>query len=379
MYSPSSSSAQIPSVSLLLDAWSDCYTVNLSSLSNRDVTADLLDELATLAAWDRRWETSTKLSRQAISAKCQLASSQVQAMQTAMPAVSNFQDVQQLSEIAIQIYLEVADVYQQPADLAGVRPASRRSASTSNDKIVGRVPVEPLAARLEPLFLSVQRSYSSGQDWRSLCDLTLLLTICNRLILKNLSKAEQILLSPYLQFAQEQAVLPWRRLCHSVDRYDRGHLRVTAAKYGISKSQAIAHHVQTKVSHQLRKNDGGYGLFDNPDSPYPPTQNIEMVQAYFWLSVMQNSMTPVEQELVPLCTNMCLITGGSYETVIAESRILVNEILSSLNYAQLDLVEPYAAHFIETLVQNQSQLTPLWQLPQVKSQPAKLKNSVTAF
>ncbi|MGB3615571.1 MAG: hypothetical protein WBA10_17385 [Elainellaceae cyanobacterium] len=356
MVTITSSRPKASSVDLLLQVWSDRYAVNLSSFGDDGITTGLQEKLAMLSTWDNRWKTSAKLSRQAISAKCRMASVQLRKLCKTRSAMMDLQDMQRLSEVATDIYLEAAEIYQQPADPAHamVPQYGQRSRIVASIAGIGEaLPVEPFAARLEPLFAAIHKSYGSEHSFHSLSALTTLLNRCNRLILDDLSEAEQILMSPYLRFAEEQGVIPWRRLCHSANHHTGDRLRLTTVKYGMSKSQAIAHRMQSKIDHQRHSSDGVSERFDDP-SRRAFIRNIEMMQAYFWLSFMHENLMEIEQELVPLCTTMGLMDDGHSGSVVTKSQALANEILSILNYDQLALVQPHAARFVQTFASRKS-------------------------
>jgi hypothetical protein len=66
-----------------------------------------------------------------------------------------------------------------------------------------------------------------------------------------------------------------------------------------------------------------------------------MFQAYLWLSVLEESIKPVEQELVPLCVMVMPIVEVKWEMIDKWKQLLIDEIESYVQPEQKHLLLNY--------------------------------------
>lgn len=80
--------------------------------------------------------------------------------------------------------------------------------------------------------MGIQEQYLISKDWRSLGFITTQINFSNALLLEQLTPIEQILISPYLTFIEEQVALPWQRICAAAVNHD-----LTSPAFAIDAAQ----------------------------------------------------------------------------------------------------------------------------------------------
>ena len=70
-------------------------------------------------------------------------------------------------------------------------------------------------------------------------------------------------------------------------------------------------------------------------------RDLNMFQAYLWLCVLEESMKPIEQELVALCVMVLESVGVSWELIALWVPLLTDEIISRVTPQQRFFLEPY--------------------------------------
>lgn len=381
------------SVERLVMLWGSRYTPDLSSLSNIENTIEFRQRLIESASPNRRHEVTTTLTKRLIAVKCQLASIKANALYSSIPNVVNLNEAKRLSDFAALIYLKLVEVYGQTSALSADEMSVLASALTVDRKggafpiwealpmeVWGMPQIEELAVALEPLLLEFQNQHVLSKNWHTLGFLTTLLNFCNQNLRQSLSRVNQILIDPYFRFVEEQVALPWQRVCLAAAAHPLGSPKFTIVEACLPQSRAIAQTVHYQLIKHLPNHCSDRGTLSDPGMSHSSIRDLQMFQAYFWLCFLSGNMTPLEQELLPLCLMVLTKIDVTWEIVKLSNQLLFDKILARLTPEQVKLVRPYADNWIQiftakqTEFQQSSRDRPYPELPAAKREQAEPDN-----
>lgn len=389
--------AKTPTVERLIQIWAQRYVPDLSSINPQDNTAEFRQALFRKASLAGRVETASKITKRVVAIKCQMASLQAKSLYAYFPTAITFSDTQRLSEFALLIYLKIAEIYQQPSQ-SPTNKAKLEAAFSPESEVRGMAflenflsiedwgmpAVEDLATELEPLLLAFQQQHILSEDKRTLGFLTTLLNFCNDLILKSMPAVEKLLIYPYFKFVEEQVALPWQRVCLAASCHSFDSLAFTAVETCLPQAQTVAERTYQQLTEMLPHHYSRRGLISNAEIAHSTLRDLQMNQAYFWLSVLEGTLSSVEEELIPLCTMVFPAIGVSWKLIALSNQVLFDELLSVMDLAQADYIRPLAHDYIRAFNQRQpdfqavpeglkaeaqaKSINPLEQLGQLQSQ-----------
>ncbi|MEO1352179.1 MAG: hypothetical protein AAFW84_25810 [Cyanobacteria bacterium J06635_15] len=392
MLIPSLPQAQTPSVKRLIQIWGQRYIPDLSSLSKIEDTVEFRKSLIETASIRGRYKTASKITKNVVVLKCQMASLQTKSLYSYLANVVNLSDARRLSEFALLIYLQLAEIYHQlsptVADKQKImyipRGTDRKGSVASawanlSMETWGMPPIEQLAMDLEPLLVEFQQQHILSKNWRTLGFLTTLLNFCNKLLLQGLSKPEQVLIYPYFRFVEEQVALPWQRVCLAASLHELDSPIFAIVEHCLPQSQAIAHQVHNQLIAQLPHHYSRRGLLSDPEVAHSSIRDLQMAQAYFWLSFLEESLSPIEDELVPLFVMVNPAIGVKWELTALANRLLFEQILAILSPPQAELVRPYANSFSQAFTSRQADFEQIVEGVQTEAQArARLSQGIVS-
>lgn len=395
--------AKTPTVNQLVKIWAKRYVPDLSSVKSEENSANFQQQLIQKASLQSRIETAAKITRRVIALKCQMASLKAKSLYAYFPTAITFTDTQRLSDFALLIYLKLAEIYQQPplssASEVKIRTAFFVSNEVNDDSLLedslsmedwGMPSIENLAVELEPLLLEFQKQHILSEDKRTLGFLTTLLNFCNDLILQGMTITEQLLIYPYFKFVEEQVALPWQRVCLAASHHELDSLSFVTAANSLPQAEAIARRTYNRLVENLPHHHSRRGLLKDTGVSHSTLRDLQMNQAYLWLSVLEGTLSSVEDELVPLCTLVFPAIGVSWELITLSNQVLFDELLAVMSQAQADHIRPYVNEYVQAFNRRQSEfqeipegvrteakatsLNPLEALGQLQSQAAGSKS-----
>jgi len=328
-----------PSVERLIKLWQKRYTPKLPSVYMWQ-NQSLHQQLLTTASPAGRALTVTKLHKQIVKIRCELAGIQTNALYSYIPNIVNLWEARRLTQFSYQIYLKILDIYQKPSSTIFSKTDHLSSASVSVVSL-GAPAIEELATALEPLLLEFQERHKTSQDWRTKGFLTTQLNFSNQLLLQKLTPSEQVLLKPYLQFVEEQVALPWQRVCAAAAKYSLDSPTLTLVEKMLPLSEEIAQKVYCKLTQMFPDHCSRRGGLKEPDVAHSCLRDLNMWQAYLWLSVLEGNTTAVEEELLTLCIMVMTGVEVKWELIEQWIKLLRDEILAQVAPSQISLVFPY--------------------------------------
>jgi hypothetical protein len=338
----STSNSKSPSVQRLTKLWAQRYTVDVSSLSKNP---RFYGELMKAASPEARALTASKISNNVLHRTNSQAAIQAKSLYEYVPDIIDSQLGQRINQVAAQVYQKTLEMYQQQSGLI-VTPITREitteniynQASLSLSAIPN---IEKLANELEPLLLRYQDQHITANDWRVVGFLTTLFNFSNKSLINQLTAVEKILLCSYFKFVEEEVALPWRRVCAAAAKHELGSPVLTLVERMFPLADEISSTVYCRLLQLFPDHRSLKGGLSDPDVAHSCLRDLDMFQAYLWLSVLEENIRPVEQELVPLCVMVMPSVGVKWEMIDKWKRVLIDEIENYLYPEEKNLLLNY--------------------------------------
>jgi hypothetical protein len=336
------------SVEVLIKLWAQRYIPDLSTFSSQKGSITV-SELVEAAAPEGRSKTVAKLQRM-VEINCKCAGIQTSVLFCYIPNVVNLTEGQGIARVAAQVYQKVLEVYQKqsppPAWLAARQQAEAVNFSTDAFRL-SAMPglflseIKQLATALEPVLLQLQKQYLSASDRRAIGFLSTQFHLTSKLLLNRLTTPEQLLLSPYFNFIEEQVCIPWQRVCAAAAQHDLDSPTLALVEQMLPASREIALKVYHRAVELYPNHRSLRGKLSSPEVRTSSIRDIEMFQAYLWLCALEGNMTAIEQELLPLCIMVFPSIDVTWELVEQLLPLLVAEIQVRVSPEQMQLLLPY--------------------------------------
>lgn len=337
----SSELSQVPSVECLVEIWTARYLPELATLP---VGSDPMvrSSLREASSEEGRARTTSKLHTQLVERQCQLAA--VRARNLYDPQEnSSLTEAVRLSKLTSQIYFQLLEVYQ------GISPIVLSSKGnvweTFGDTSLaawGIPKINKLAETLEPLLLKLQEHHMIAKSWNSLGFTTTQIHLSNLLLLEQLTPVEQVLISPYFKFLEEQVALPWQRICAAAAKHSLTSPVFNTVEQMLPMATEISRSVHDRWYRSFPEYHSRRGDLNHPGVKHSSLRDFDMFQAYLWLCFLEGSLKFIEQELVAICIVVFESLNIPWMMTVKGNKFLIQEILSRLQPHQKKLIEPYA-------------------------------------
>lgn len=346
------------SVERLSQLWAERYIPDLSNLS-KEIDRLTISELLETASSEGRNKTVAKLQRM-VEINCKCAGIQTNVIFSYIPNVVSLTEGQHIARTASQVYQKVLEVYQEqspsPALLAtksqeGTVNCSTDAFRSSTMLRLSLEEVKHLATTLEPVLLRLQEQHLLAPDRRTIGFMSTQFHLTSKLVLARLTLPEQLLLSPYFKFVEEQVCIPWQRICTAAAMHDLDSPTLTLVQQMLPASGEIALRVYGRAAQLCPNLRSRRGQLSEQGVRTSSIRDIEMFQGYLWLCALEGNMTPVEQELLPLCIMVFPSIEVSWELVEQLMPLLMTEIQKRLKPEQFRILLPYA-HAMQQLFSN---------------------------
>ncbi|HBB30717.1 MAG TPA: hypothetical protein DDZ80_03980 [Cyanobacteria bacterium UBA8803] len=340
------------STNVLTQSWQDRYIPDFSTLSLKENHIDC-SKLVELASAQGRAKTVIEI-RRLLQLKCSFAEIKNNILFSYIPKVVRLTEALQLARYIQDVYDRALAVYQQQPPLS--LPTFHSAAQNNLGKTVDfssdlfkqwvmpalRLPaVEKLSVELQPIFAVLREHHKSVNDPRTIGFLSTQFHFSTTLVLHQLNLEEQLLLSPYFKFVEEQVCIPWQRVCNAAAKQMPDSPNLTIVQRLLPVSQEIAINVHRRAAQLYPNHNSRRGELNHPGVKASSIRDIEMFQAYLWLCVLEESMTAVEEELLPLCVMVFPSIDVEWQLVEQILPMLMDEFKMRLNSEQISFLQPY--------------------------------------
>lgn len=309
-----------PSVERLLNLWAQRYITDLSSVSQDDSSS--YSSMLAAASPEGRASTAAKLKDNILDVNCQMAWIQTKTLYGYIPNILDLNEARRITQFSLRVYRKLLEIYQQQS-------------------VLGIPEVEKLAYGLEPILMVFQEQHLASKDWRALGFMTTQLNFSNSLILRKLAPAEKVLLTPYLKFVEEQVAMPWQRVCAAAAKYELDSPVFTLAEQMLSTAEEIARAAYRRLVELFPNHRSRRGALRDAAITHSCLRDLVMFQAYILLCFLEESLTPIEVELLPLCAMVVEGVEIKWEMTEKWCQVLADEVEMRLNPEQSSLLLPY--------------------------------------
>lgn len=338
------------SVGRLSRLWANRYVPDLSTLSSQQGHL-VLSELLAAASREGRKQAVAKLLR-LVEIHCKCAGIQTSVLFSYVPNIVNLLESQGIARSGGHVYEQVLLIYQEqsPPSTLLETLSQVEAIDFSSDTFPSLVKlglelpvVEQLATVLEPTLQQFQSQHLSSVDRRTLGFMSTQFHLSSKFLLDRLTLPEQLLLSPYFKFVEEQVCIPWQRVCTAATQYSDDSGVLALVERLLPASREIASTVYKRAIRLFPNHCSRRGKLTEPGVKDSSLRDIEMFQAYLWLCVLEQSMAAIEQELHPLSAMVYPVVGVTWPMVEQMLKLLVHEILERVSPEYYPLLMPYTS------------------------------------
>jgi hypothetical protein len=320
----------------LMKLWTIRYLPDLSTLTQPGQRFPSA-ELVSAASPQGRLKTVEKVSR-FLQISCEIAGLETNSLYAYIPNIVHLSETRRIAYSVKQVYDRTLEIYAQQQS-----PSHFLKFIDSSPDLFSKVampflmlPAIPcLVAELEPLLLRLQAEHLTVQDSRAIGFLTTQFHFSTRELLKQLTPYEQVLLSPYLRFIEEQVCIPWQRICAAASNHFSSSPTVALVEYLVPHCHDIARTTYQQAVVKCAENHSRRGAFSQPAIAASTVRDLTMIQGYLMLSLLEQKIDAIERELLPLCV------GVAWSLAEQTLHLLSEEMLRRLDREQRALILPY--------------------------------------
>jgi hypothetical protein len=336
----------------LVKLWSKRYIPDLFIVSSAEKRL-AISGLIEAAAPEGRAKTVAKLQR-VIKVNCECAAIKTIALFSYIPNVVNLSESSQISEFVVQIYQQILEIYKGQSLAVSSKEDTSPSLVKSwdinrvvNDTAKQTMPwlkmpeVEQLSRYFKPVLQQLREQHLSASDPRTIGFITTQFHFSTKLILARLTPSEQVLLSPYFKFIEEQICIPLERLCNAAANYDLDSPALTLVQQLLPASRDIASTVYSRAARLYSTHYSRRGSLTDEGIKASTERDLEMFQIYLWLCLLEGNMTSVENELIPLCMMVFPSVDVTWELVRGMLQLLLDEIMVRVKPNNRQILLPY--------------------------------------
>jgi hypothetical protein len=334
--------------------WATRYLPDLSSLTPVEgyfPVAELVESVS-----DQGRAATVRKVQQKLQINCQLAGIETNALLTFIPNLVNLAEVRRLAQFVENVYRKTLTIYQQQTSLKEVIKLldfKDFSKITMSDLIL--LDIEAIADALHSDLFELQEQHLNSKDSRAIVFFTTQFHCTSAAVLKWLSPCERVLLQPYLQFAEEQVAIPWQQICAAAADRTMDSLEFQLAETLLASGQSIAESVYNQLLEQFSEHRSRRGVFTEDKIRASSIRDINMFQGYLGLCVLENRMTTIERELLPLCITVFPSTEVKWNLVETGVELLTDEIHRHLSTELSNFVKPYTKAMRQLFMTSQAQ------------------------
>ncbi|MBO3460353.1 hypothetical protein G7B40_018275 [Aetokthonos hydrillicola Thurmond2011] len=337
-----SQTVQTPSVECLRKLWSQRYVLDLFSLSSHTL-------LLEASSSEGRTLTANKLKDHVLDLNCKMAWIQTKTLYNYIGNILDLKEARRITDFAFRIYKKLLEIYRQHS----LSEQAFTTTELETHSVCGfsMSHISELVYALEPTLMIFQEQHQVSKDWRALGFMTSQLNFTNNLIRNKLTDAEKVLLNPYLRFVEEQVSTPWQRVCYAAAKYELDSPHFIIVKQLFPAADDIARTVHRQLAQLLPDHHSRRGGLNDPGIEHSCIRDLTMFQAYLWLCFLEGTLSPIEQELLPLC--VMVVEGVEIKWELTEKwcQLLGDEIIRRVNSQQQALLRPYTQGMQEIFFQ----------------------------
>ena len=286
----------------LLGIWAARYIPDLSiiPLQARNLVSKRLSQIISPV---NRQATAEKIRKNLVS-DCCFAGMQAQRLCAAAGTLLNMQEATALSVQVQIIYDKLLELYIEEFVFAPVLE-SLNKCDHPTEKVRASFQILPrftaMLKEIEPLLAKLQQMYLSSTNHLAIGFLTTQLHLTRHRILERLDSYERLWLNSYFQLVEEQVCMPWQRISEAAANPALPHTKSRMVQKVLPLSQTIGKAVYEKAAQAYPHHISRQGRIQCVGVEKSSIRDMSMFQAYIWLCVLEDSLSAISGELLPLC------------------------------------------------------------------------------
>jgi hypothetical protein len=198
-----------------------------------------------------------------------------------------------------------------------------------------------MTQRIEPLLTQLQLLHLASSNQKAIGFLTTQLHLSRHRVLDRLNAQERLWMSSYIQLVEELVCMPWQRICVAASRHALDAPQVLMVRKVLQDSQAIADIVYQRAVQTFPRHNSRQGPIQSSAVQQSSLRDLNMFQAYIWLCVLEDSMSSIDDELLPLSILVFPTVGVDWSFVDRGISWILEEINRRLDSQQRQLLAPY--------------------------------------
>lgn len=335
----------------LMELWGDRYLPDLSALSS-EINCFQLKELIEMSESQGRKQTVEEVNR-ILNIKCNLAKIKTNILFSYVPNKINLSRDRELAKYVQQVYKVILKIYEKqppisPSKLAHIKQKIGENININSKEFEKWVMPElklpnvtALARELQPSIDQLREQHLLENGGRTIGFTSTQFHFTTKFIFNQLKLTEQLLLSPYFKFVEEQVCIPWDKVYQATAKHGITSPELKVVQKLLPASNEIAINIHRKASEKNPYHVSRRGKLSVPGVKASSIRDIEMFQAYLWLCVLEGNMTPIKQRLLPLCVIVFPSINVKWELIEQIVPLLVEEFQLRLNLKEMKVLEPY--------------------------------------
>ncbi|HAA31058.1 MAG TPA: hypothetical protein DCE56_29310 [Cyanobacteria bacterium UBA8553] len=352
-------SVNTTSVERLVKLWEKRYVPDLSTFFLQQDSLSI-SQLIEATSKEGRAKTAAKVQR-LMQTNCECAGIRTDILFSYIPNLVNLSETQRLVQFVLQVYGKAVEIYkQQPPLSASLAEVSRPlvSVNLSNRAFLElarpalEVPaMEQFAMLLEPVIKQLREQHKLAKDKRTIGFISTQFHFSTELVLQKITPVEQVLLNPYFKFVEEQVCIPLQRVCYAAAQHNSDSPILAIVEQLLPLSREISSTVYRRAT-QLNPNYRSLrGKLSHPRVMASTLRDLEMLQVYLWVCILEGNMTAVEQELLPLCIMVFPSVEVTWDLVKQMLQLLMDELIARVKPAHKHRLLPYTQAMQQVLSQ----------------------------
>lgn len=327
----------------LLRIWIVRYLPNLALLP-KPTRSHLESRISTIKSVDSRKSTQAKVLKN-LQIDCEASVLEAQEMIIETEILADVSEAEKTASQVAAIYQYLMNAYVNNFIFLPILDYLH-TIETDKSKQSASLKILPkfncLMNGLEPLVHGLRVILIESKNPRAIGYLTTQLHLSRQKILSRLDAHERLWLTPYIQLTEELICMPWPRVCAAANHYSPQTQTVTAIiTKVIPRTELIAANVYQKMQQTYPNHVSRRGRIQSSGVEASSLRDLNMFQTYIWLALLEDNLSVIKNELLPLCLIVFPCSKVDWTLVQKSLQWLGEEISTHLTEQEAQIFSSY--------------------------------------
>lgn len=248
-------------------------------------------------------------------------------------------DPWQISSDYFQVYSKTLEVYTRSGPM---QPLSQIVNLPNAESILtDLIPPQRLATQIGSTLSAMRKKYTQ-QDPRVIGFVSMQFHYTSKMLLEQLSKPEQVLVSAYFKVIDDYLYMPLYRAYDAAALHKPDSIALSAVHQLLPACTSTAQDICQRVLRVHPHHRCYSGALAEPAVQISTVRDVEMFQVYLWVAALEGSVSVLQNELFPLCVMLYPTLKVNWELVRLMLHMLDQNIRDRLTPAQAATILPYS-------------------------------------